>query len=393
MNKKNIAIIIRSLSGGGAERVACILSQYLVQKKHNVYLMVEKYDKRTAYPHSGEIIYTMIGTGSDSKKEQIISLLKRAIELRALKQKYKIDAAISFMEESNYINILSKGREKVIARVCTILSERKKEFSSRIVYDNRLLHYIYNHADNIVVMSRYARNDLIRNWKVSERKIKIIGNPLDFNYIYSCAKQPIAWDYGENVILSVNRLEFVKRQWHLIKAFSEVVKQIPTAKLLFVGDGVCKNRLKAVTKKYNLQDNVIFIGHQNNVYPYMKKSKCFVLTSKTEGFPNGMMESLYVGIPVISVDCPGATKEILANKYTKTNIKSIKHAKYGILVSNIPDCEDDFLCSEEQILANAIIEVLSNQRIYNYYYHCATKYIKHYSMENIGKKWDTILQI
>lgn len=382
----NIAIIIPSLSGGGAERVASVLSEYF-SKNNKVYLFLEKMDYKTAYPFLGEIIYTSPSKQTGSFKEQVLSLLERIIQIRNLKKKYNIDVAISFMEESNYVNILSKSKEKVIIRVCTILSERLEELGTQLVYNKKLLPIVYNFADGIIVMTEYAKRDLIKNWKIKRDKIRIIENPLNIEYINDSMQKEINWEYGSNVIISVNRLDFVKRQWHLIKAFSEVIKVIPDAKLLFIGNGECKNRLKIITKKYGLEDNIIFLGHKNNVYPYIKKSKVYVLTSKTEGFPNGMLEALCVGTPVVSVDCPGAPKEILANKYISQKAESIKYLKYGILVPDLSEFEDDKISNSEKLLAKALIQMLSKEKVYEHYKNCASQYIRNFDLNKVGDKW------
>lgn len=386
----NIAIIIPSLSGGGAERVASVLSQYF-SKNNKVYLFLEKLDKKTAYPHLGEVVYTMPSVNSGSITEQFASLLARSNEVRKLKKQYHIDIAISFMEYSNYVNILSKGREKVLIRVCTILSERLDEFKTQLVYNKRLLPLVYNMADHIVVMTEYAKQDLIRNWKIKKNKIRIIENPLDIEFIQTSKQEKIDWEYGENVVVSVNRLDFVKRQWHLIKAFSEVIKVVPDAKLLFIGSGECKNRLNILTKIYNLQDHVIFAGHKTNVYPYVKESKAYVLTSKTEGFPNGMLEALCVGTPVVSVDCPGAPKEILADKFISKKADTVRYLKYGILVPDLRNCEDNQISEEEMLLAKALIQILINQKLYRHYKDCASEYINTFDYNRIGDKWLKLL--
>ncbi|MBU5477603.1 glycosyltransferase [Eubacterium sp. MSJ-13] len=389
--KRNIAIIIPSLSGGGAERVASVLSQYF-SNNNNVYLFLEKYDRRTAYPHSGNIVYLSPSNSENSKVKQFNSILERSIELRKLKKKYNIDVAISFMEEANCINILSKRKEKVIIRVCTILTERKEEFREKIFYDSRFLHWVYNKADNIIVMSKYAKKDLIKNWKIKGKKIEIIENPMNLSYIDLSLNEKIEWNYGDNVLISVNRLDYVKRQWHIIKAFSETVKIIPDAKLLFVGDGECRNRLNVLVKKLGIQENVTFVGHKNNVYPYLKMSKGYILTSKTEGFPNGMLEALYIGTPVISVDCPGAPKEILAGRFINKKVEKVSYLKYGIMVPDISECSDSELCEEEKKLADAMIKLLSRKKIQLHYRDCAKKYISRFDKGNIGKKWDELIE-
>ncbi|MDI3312508.1 MAG: glycosyltransferase, partial [Thermoanaerobacterium sp.] len=73
-------------------------------------------------------------------------------------------------------------------------------------------------------------------------------------------------------------------------------------------------------------------------YKYMKKSDLFVLSSRWEGLPTVLIESMALGIPVVSTDCPSGPREILEN------------GKYGQLV----------LPGDVENLAKAMIETLNN---------------------------------
>lgn len=389
-NGKNIAIIINGLSGGGAEKVACILSKILSQN-NNVYLFVEQCDKNKSYEYEGNICYTEIGTSEKSKKLQFIKIVRNSLKLRKLKKKYHIDISISFMEHANVINILSKGRDKVILRVCTILSAGVEEYQNLLVYNKWILRNLYNLADKIVVMTRYAKHDLVDHYGIKHNKITIIENSLDVDDIDNKKNEKVNWEYGDNAIISVNRLHTVKRQWILIKAFSKVVETIPNATLVFVGEGQLRNRLEVLSKRLGVSDKVFFVGQKKNVFPYLKKSKCFVLTSKREGYSNSMIEALYMGLPVVALDCPGSPKEILLGKYNTKKINRIIWGKYGILVPDTDNKNDDVLDKHEMMLAEAIEKVLINNNVYNRYYECAKENIKKYDSKAIGEKWKKVI--
>lgn len=119
---------------------------------------------------------------------------------------------------------------------------------------------------------------------------------------------------NEEYICSVGRLDEIDKDFStLIKAFDELKKDTNIKeKLVIVGDGPDKQNLEDLVKKLKLKD-VVFLGKKTNPYIWMKNSKLFVLSSKSEGFGVVLVEALIVGTQVISSDCPVGPREILEN--------------------------------------------------------------------------------
>lgn len=385
--KKNIAIIIPSVEGGGAERVASLLSRYLAGRGYKVHFFLQKYNEKRAYTTCGAIHIIKIKEASS----ELEALLRKCAQVRRLKRKYKIDVTISFMEESNYINILSKGRDRTILRICTIWSDRRKELEQSILYKKWLLRLVYNRADHIIVMSNYAKKDLIGNYGISPRKIKIIVNPVDSGQNLDDA---VEWGYGNYAVLSVCRFDKVKQLWYVLRAFRNVLAEEPRAELILLGDGECRNYLKNMSAELGIGAKVHFLGHQRNVEYYYQHSRVQVFSSKVEGYPNSMIEGLKAGIPVVSVDCPGAPREILQPGMVHDGtLKDIDMVKYGILVpalKNVIRKAAQPLSKEEELLGKAISMVLTSYEIYEQYHNCYIDIAFENSLDNIGKKWERL---
>lgn len=381
---KNVAILLSCLTGGGAERVAAELSQFLAREGHRVYIFAEKkYNGYSAgYRFAGKVIVMKPRKAGYGKLGQLGNLYYLAKELRRQKKKFHIEIAVSFMEMYNLANILSKGREKIIVRVCTILSARK---DLQDIYQNRfLIRALYNKADSVVTLSEYGKRDLIRNYGIKGHKVNVIPNaviPRDFDHT-------ISWEYGDQVILNVNRIHPIKQQGILVDVMAELVPALPEVKLLLVGhDGEdyakeLKNRIKSM----GLEKNIVFTGQVNNVEYYMHHSRVFVMSSLVEGFSNVIIESMNQGLPIISVDFEGPAREILGVS------SRLGYGKYGIVVPRLDENrKDDAYSRGVHQLRKAVQAVLTNQELAARYSRASEARAKYYSKNKVEALWREVI--
>ncbi len=388
----NIAILIPELCGGGAQRVAQILGNYYAEKGNNVYYFMRDINARQDYRVKGKIIKINIKTCMEEglNKIQIISrLMASSLMIRKQKRKYNIDVAISFMEEFNYLNILSKGREKVIVRVCTILSKRPE--LKGFVYQRDIVKFFYSKADKVVIMSQYAFNELRCYFGIPMNKIVKIPNAVVSR---EAAKKESEWQYGDKVIICVARLDPVKQQDRIIRAFSYVKREEKQAKLLLLGRGPSLNYLSKLCKKYQIEDSVFFEGFTNNLPYYLKSVKAFVMASKVEGFPNSMIEAMNYGVPVITTDSPGACGEIVGKSLSKVTDKGFKLCKYGILTPDMPNEKleaDSQLTEPEIVLGEAMLEILINDNCHQIYSRQSLKRANMFHIEKVIQKWNKVI--
>ena len=379
--KKNIALLLPVLSGGGAERVASELSRFLEREGHNVFVFTER--RYTDYEYAGKVVILRPGKQQSGIGKDIGDLYYLAREIRRKKKEFGIEVSISFMEQYNLANILSKRNEKVIIRICTTLSARKDLtgfYHKRIV-----LNMLYNRADEIVVLSKYGKRDMVQNYGIKKSKLMVIPNaviPREFD-------KNIPWEYGLKAILSVNRIHSIKQQGIIIEAFEEVAKRIPEARLVLVGDDKTRYaaRLKKKVIKLGLTERVLFVGRVQNVEYYMNNSRVFVITSKVEGFPNVVVETMNQGTPVVSLDFPGASRDILGVS------EQLGYGRYGIVV---PMIDEDIRDAEYEkkigFLSDAIYKLLTEQRLSEYYSRQAKKRAKHYNKDRIEAMWKHIIE-
>lgn len=388
----NIAILIPALCGGGAERVAQRIGNYYVRQGYKVYYFLADINIKQDYPVKGKIVKTCIKScmcDGLSNTQILVRLLQSSLEMRKLKAKYNIDVAISFMEEFNYLNILSKGKEKVITRVCTILSER--EDLKGILYKSNIIRLFYSMSDRVIVMSRYAVKDMHCHYGIPAKKLFMIPN---FVTDLNSGENVASGAYGTKAIVCIGRLEPVKQQDRIIRAFSYVCRIEKGAKLIILGKGPQLRYLKKISENLKIQDNVIFAGFTDNIQKYMTNVRAFVMASKVEGFPNSMIEAMGYGVPVITTASPGACCEIVGKSQNMGIIDSITFCKYGILTPDIPFRKlnlDSPLTEQEVILGNAMMKVITEDEVYEKYKKQSLKRAEMYSLHRVIKKWNCII--
>lgn len=97
----------------------------------------------------------------------------------------------------------------------------------------------------------------------------------------------------------------VKNHSLLFDAFEHYLLYKPDSKLLCVGEGELFEHYVELTKAKKMDEKVIFVGNQKNVFPFLHKSRTFVLTSLREGNPISILEAISVGLPVIAPNIGG----------------------------------------------------------------------------------------
>jgi glycosyltransferase involved in cell wall biosynthesis len=132
-------------------------------------------------------------------------------------------------------------------------------------------------------------------------------------------------------------LHHQKGQWILIQATREIIREIPSVHVLFVGDGPLRKRLEKLSKSLGLEGSIHFLGARRDAYDIMAMLDVFVLPSLWEGLPYSLLEALALGKPVVATATDGIPEVVV-------------HGESGLLVSP----------GDPQGLAKAVIHLLNN---------------------------------
>ena len=181
-----------------------------------------------------------------------------------------------------------------------------------------------------------------------------------------------------------------KGHYHLLRAFSKAAERIPDVRLLVLGDGPLKESLLKLAAELRIQDNVIFVGFQENPFSVLARADLFVFPSLWEGFGYALEEAICCGIPCISSDFQYGAREIL-HYNTDKKITDAVYTDFGVLV---PVCEakkKGVLTAAEVVLADSIVTVLTDKAYRQKVVENNKKRLAEFSLEIMGDRWAEVI--
>lgn len=334
MDKNKTTLLVSSLSGGGAEAVCVNIANGLAERGWQVDLLV-LHTKEQSYIDRLSPKVNLVDLKANRARYAAPALLWYLLRNRPKQLvifKYElIDLAVMLKKVFRF-------KTKLIGRNISIFSEVKslKPASKRKVIINNLLGKPIEYLDCIINQSYEMQKDLLAVFPNMTRKSTVIHNPVAAAIEGFSKETPRIEKKEPSYILCVGRMAEVKAFHHAINALALLADKFPTLRLTFVGQGELESNLKALAKEHDLQDRVDFEGFQTNVIPYYRNASLTLLTSNYEGFPNVLIESIVLGTPVVSFDCPSGPREILDyGKYGKLvepgDIKGLASAMQDVL--------------------------------------------------------------
>jgi L-malate glycosyltransferase len=163
----------------------------------------------------------------------------------------------------------------------------------------RLQRLAYRTATKVVANSQAARQVLEREG-LAPASIAVIPNGVDLA-AFPERKAPGAI----RTIVTVANLRPEKSHETLLAAAAVLVASHPELRFRIVGAGPRRSELEELTRARGLSGHVEFLGHRDDVPALLAAADAFVLPSRSEAFPNGVIEAMGAGLPVVACGVGG----------------------------------------------------------------------------------------
>ncbi len=159
-------------------------------------------------------------------------------------------------------------------------------------------------TDRIVCVSEDA-TQLSARQGIAPSKLCTIWNGIDLERFAAGEPNP----HGPAAIVA--RLSPEKDIATLLRAWSLVVREIPSARLVIAGDGPCRHDLESLARELSLTDQVEFKGEVHDVAGLLGDARLFVLSSISEGVSLTLLEAMARGLPVVATRVGGNTEVVV----------------------------------------------------------------------------------
>ncbi len=314
--------IINSLTGGGAERVMATLLHASAPWRDRFDIALALLDREAAAYAPPEWVQTVqLDCGG--------RLLPSILAVRRLVSDMRPDVTLSFLTRSNVANVVATAGRPTAC----LISERVNASAHlngglSAMAARMMVSATYPRADHVIAVSQGVAQDLRRNFGVKQSRLSVIANPVDHDRIASLSAVPPALSLQGDLIVAAGRLVPNKNFGMLIEAFARA--DLPAC-LVILGEGPLRGALLAQIEQMGLRDRILLPGFLDNPFAVLKRAALFALPSNAEGFPNGMVEAMACGLPVVAANCPSGPSEILLGR-AREEVHGIVHGPAGAVV-------------------------------------------------------------
>ena len=283
---------------GGTERVGSMLANGLSEAGYEIVLGSISYGDKPFFPINKDINIISLFNSPGRTLYRTPNII---YTIRKLLKEEKIDTLI-VVETMSILFTLPATLGLPVTHICW----EHFNFNSDLGKKGRRVarQLAARYCDSVVTLTERDKGYWLQGTQ-HKSQITAIANPCPFPV------QEYIKEEDTKTVLAAGRLTYQKGFDMLLDAWIQVNKNMPDWTLKIVGEGEDRAKLTDFIKKNKLTDSVELVGNTDNVGQYYKEAEIFCLSSRFEGFPMVLLETLAFGLPVVSFDCDTGPAEVL----------------------------------------------------------------------------------
>jgi glycosyltransferase involved in cell wall biosynthesis len=301
-----IVLVVSSMESGGAERVAAVLSSAWAARSDSVTL-IATYSKRGGcfFPVSDKVQLIYLADRMARKAPNPFAYVTRLAALRRLFVEEKPDVIVSFLTNVNITTILASHGLRIPVIAC---EHNDPSADGRSLPWRLLCRMVYPRASAVTFLSESIAAAFRKEGGGVNPIIAVVPNPIP-DEIRGISKPRRAGDRKR--LISVGRLHPQKQYRLLIETFAKLADDFEDWDLWIWGEGSERSMLTDRIAELDLTDRVFLPGQTRAAWDEMAAADAFVLSSRFEGMPMALMESMALGVPSVAFDCPSGPRELM----------------------------------------------------------------------------------
>lgn len=309
---KKICFILPSNACGGAEYVVQRMASYWINRGHHVCVLLFVSHEQSVLQFDLAVRVELLNAPKRNgfSLRRIMQCCKTLWRIRQFIGDWKPNLIISNQARCDMYTMLACAGFPSMVYIYVHNDPRFVDLGTLYRCAQFLL---YRFADGLAVLNE----EIKYNWAnrlIREQRICVVQNPLgpmppETGGRPNCSERPELTKIPYFCL--VGRLHPVKQSDHAIMALDILRQNGVVVGLVVLGDGPDRDELTHLVQQSGLADVVWMPGFVSNPYDWMRYSVGVVLTSRSEGFGNVLIESMACGIAPISYDCPSGPRYII----------------------------------------------------------------------------------
>ena len=300
----NVGIVLPYLKAGGTERQARYIARHLRGSGHRVTLIVAEKKGIFAENVDGEPVFLNVPFNKTAAPLFVYRLARTItganfdLLLSRAWNTNMVTAAAGLLTRTPYVLFLSGP------------SSRRGQPRLKLWVEG----FFLRRAARILAVSEGAKENCVRAYDLPRSLVKVVHNGIEVDDI-----QRLADEHSEHVqrfdedvlnVVFVGRINHRKGLDIFLRALHQVKETVPRVKAWVVGTGDVET-YRQLADDLGVRNRVEFLGEKENPFPEMKQADIFVVPSRSEGFPNVLLEAMALGRPVLAANCETGPNEIL----------------------------------------------------------------------------------